>query len=241
MILFIAIILCLLFIYALIKFSGSELNKETKIACVITLFISSVSIIFSYTNMASIKDEVSLIGVIATIMSIPIAVLLGWNIYTVIDIKKIKDDYDNLKVLIEKQNKDDIDKYKKGLSVENEKLKDEINSMKEDIKSMDIFGDNKGKCAEYRLKKNASYPWNINAIRERIVEIYLLLGIPTSTFLFQLNGFDSIIVFNGGISKEKSEAISEMLKKEYHISDIIVRFGPFENLTDIPVINKLNN
>lgn len=80
-----AVILALLSI-SLIGIWNSNLSRGVKSAFTLISIISASSFVCAYYRCAFfINDEVSFLGVIIAIVSIPIAVLMGWNIYTVID------------------------------------------------------------------------------------------------------------------------------------------------------------
>ena len=187
-----------------------------------------------FENISFGDASVTALGVIT-------AILLGWNIYSVIDVKSVKNDYEKFKNDLEQKNKENLEKYKNELSEENKFLKEAITDMQKQIKSMDIFGENEGLCAVYRFKKKGISGETIKEIRERIVDVYLIMGIPTSTFLFDVRGVFSIVVLNGGISNEKADRITKTLSVEFGISEMTVKFGTFEELTGIPVISKRNN
>lgn len=87
-ILIIAIVL-LFSTISLVGFWTSKLNKFIKLS--LTLMLAVVILCFFFIYSASpftIEDETAFIGTIATIVSIPVAILMGWNIYTVIDFKE---------------------------------------------------------------------------------------------------------------------------------------------------------
>ena len=75
----------------------SDDSKGVKIACTLNLAISMASFICAYyRNPFEFRDGVGMVGTIATIISIPVAVLIGWNIYTLIDIHKIRKEFNVL-------------------------------------------------------------------------------------------------------------------------------------------------
>lgn len=83
-----AVILALLSI-SLIGIWNSNLSRGVKSAFTLISIISASSFVCAYYRCAFfINDEVSFLGVIIAIVSIPIAVLMGWNIHTVIDFNK---------------------------------------------------------------------------------------------------------------------------------------------------------
>ena len=82
------------------------------------LFIVGICFFTSFRNEPfKIDDEAAFIGVIAAIVAIPVAILIGWNIYTVIDTKnEIKKMYD-LENRIDGKIKDAVSQAK--LEIEN--------------------------------------------------------------------------------------------------------------------------
>lgn len=64
--------------------SDSVLGAKWSITCMLIIVVACF-----YTSFRSepfkIDDEVAFIGVIAAIVAVPVTVLLGWNIYTVVD------------------------------------------------------------------------------------------------------------------------------------------------------------
>lgn len=98
-------------------------QRNTKIICSISIILSIIAILCSIRIYPfEISDIAAFIGVIAGVIAIPTAVVVGWNIYTVIDIKNIKNTFD------EENNKRD-GKIKEI----NTKLDKDIQSVKDDI------------------------------------------------------------------------------------------------------------
>ena len=65
-------------------------SNGVRISCTLNLIISVSAFICAYfRNPFCFKDGVGIVGVIATIISIPVAILIGWNIYTLIDLKEL--------------------------------------------------------------------------------------------------------------------------------------------------------
>ena len=74
---------------SLIGFWTSKLNKFIKLSLTLMLLVIVLCFFFIYSvSPFTIEDETAFIGTIATIVSIPVAILMGWNIYTVIDFKE---------------------------------------------------------------------------------------------------------------------------------------------------------
>lgn len=84
---------------SLIYLWNSNVEKKVKCACCFTLIISVVSFFCSYFRSPfEIKDEIEFIGIIIAIIAIPVSILIGWNIFSIIDIKKIRDELLTTKV-----------------------------------------------------------------------------------------------------------------------------------------------
>lgn len=64
----------------------SDDSKGLKISCTITIIIAIGAFLCAYVrNPFCFNGDEGMIGTIATIVSTPVAVLIGWNIYTLID------------------------------------------------------------------------------------------------------------------------------------------------------------
>lgn len=80
---------------SLIGFWTSKLNKFIKLSLTLMLLVIVLCFFFIYSvSPFTIEDETAFIGTIATIVSIPVAILMGWNIYTVIDFKESQKKFD---------------------------------------------------------------------------------------------------------------------------------------------------
>lgn len=74
---------------SLVGFWTSKLNKFIKLSLTLMLAVVILCFFFIYRiSPFTIGDETAFIGTISTIVSIPVAILMGWNIYTVIDFKE---------------------------------------------------------------------------------------------------------------------------------------------------------
>lgn len=104
--------------------SDSVLGAKWSITCMLIIVVACF-----YTSFRSepfkIDDEVAFIGVIAAIVAVPVTVLLGWNIYTVVDFNRKTEK-------MEKKVKKEIQEIKN----ENKKLKDDYLSIKKDLEHM---------------------------------------------------------------------------------------------------------
>lgn len=150
------------------------------------------------------------------------AILLGWNIYSVIDVKSVKRDYEKFKNDLEQENKRLLEEYKKELNEENKSLKETINSMQEKIKELDIFGCNKGKCSVFTINSKISEE-EINCIINRITSYYNEIGINAELFMkSRNNGKLSLTFKNGGISQLYSNRIKEQLKDEFGLYELTI-------------------
>lgn len=93
------ILVLILTTVSLIYLWNSNVEKKVKCACCFTLVISVVSFFCSYFRSPfEIKDEIEFIGIIIVIIAIPVSILIGWNIFSIIDIKKIRDELLTTKV-----------------------------------------------------------------------------------------------------------------------------------------------
>lgn len=74
---------------SLVGFWTSKLNKFIKLSLTLMLAVVILCFFFIYrVSPFTIDDETAFIGTISTIVSIPVAILMGWNIYAVIDFKE---------------------------------------------------------------------------------------------------------------------------------------------------------
>lgn len=91
-----------------------DVGKSVKFSITLSLVIAIFSFLSVVFQVSYVLDNVGIITIITSIISIPTAVVVGWNIYSVIDIKSIKQDYkkskeetvneiDKLKALIKEQ------------------------------------------------------------------------------------------------------------------------------------------
>ena len=82
----------LIVMLATISLIGAWLSNDSKgikIACTITIIIAIAAFLCAYMrNPFCFNGDEGMIGTIATIVSIPVTVLLGWNIYTVVDFNR---------------------------------------------------------------------------------------------------------------------------------------------------------
>ncbi len=62
--------------------------KKNKV-CLISVLIAGISLCISLIRAEPF--EIELVGVLATILSMLVTVLIGWNIYTVVNVKSIED------------------------------------------------------------------------------------------------------------------------------------------------------
>lgn len=150
------------------------------------------------------------------------AMLLGWNIYSVIDVKSVKKDYEKFKNDLEQKNNEYLEKYKNELSKENKSLKKAIISMQEQIKEIDVFGGNKGKCSVFTINSKTCEE-EVNCIVNRIVSYYNEIGINAELFMkSKNNGKLSLTFKNGGISPLYSNRIKEQLKDEFNLDELTI-------------------
>lgn len=168
------------------------------------------------------------------------AILLGWNIYSVIDIKSIKKDYDKFKDELVQKNKEIFEEYKNELNEENKSLEEAINAMQKQIKSMDVFGENEGKAAKFEFDSIENEKQSQN-ILNRIQTYYKDLGVATREMGGIKVGYSTLIVINGGISDKKKDALIELLKREFNLNDLKITFARLGDLLGIPTMSKNNN
>ena len=194
-------------VISLIEAWISNDSKGMKISCTITIVISIAAFLCAYLRSPFyLSDGVSVISTIATIVSIPVAVLLGWNIYTVIDIKKIKDDYERAKL-----------KYENAFSEHKEKINDRVDKLEDMISTLDIYGGNKGKCAVFRV--GAVYnKEEAEKIVNKIHSFYENLVVNVKHVMIEKNNDSYSLVFeNGGISQLYLDRLKERLKNEFNL------------------------
>lgn len=104
----------------------SDDSKGLKISCTITIIIAIGAFLCAYVrNPFCFNGDEGMIGTIATIVSIPAAVLIGWNIYTIVDFNKKTEK-------MEEKAKKEIEEIK----IENKKLKNDCQSLKKDLEYM---------------------------------------------------------------------------------------------------------
>ncbi|WP_415958309.1 hypothetical protein [Paraprevotella xylaniphila] len=102
-------------ILASISLTGAWLSDDSKglkISCTITIIIAIGAFLCAYVrNPFCFNGDEGMIGTIATIVSIPVAVLLGWNIYTVVDFNRKTEKLENK-----------VEKEIQGIKDENKRL-----------------------------------------------------------------------------------------------------------------------
>lgn len=104
--------------------SDSVLGAKWSITCMLIIVVACF-----YTSFRSepfkIDDEVAFIGVIAAIVAVPVTVLLGWNIYTVVDFnRKVEKAEEKVREKVE------------VIKAENQKLKDDYLELENSLKYM---------------------------------------------------------------------------------------------------------
>lgn len=104
--------------------SDSVLGAKWSITCMLIIVVACF-----YTSFRSepfkIDDEVAFIGVIAAIVAVPVTVLLGWNIYTVVDFnRKVEKAEEKVREEVE------------VIKAENQKLKDDYLELENSLKYM---------------------------------------------------------------------------------------------------------
>lgn len=104
-------------------------QRQTKIICAISIILSVIAILCSIRiSPFKISDIAAFIGVIAGVMALPTAVVVGWNIYSVIDTKGIIKKHEILK----KRTTNEIGRLKtliKEQDAEKEKLRNYVNTV----------------------------------------------------------------------------------------------------------------
>lgn len=105
--------------------SDSVLGAKWSITCMLIIIVVACFYTSFRSEPFKIDDEVAFIGVIAAIVAVPVSVLLGWNIYTVVDF--------NRKVeKAEKKVREEVEVIK----AENQKLKDDYLELENSLKYM---------------------------------------------------------------------------------------------------------
>ena len=119
----------LIVMLATISLIGAWLSNDSKgikIACTITIIIAIAAFLCAYMrNPFCFNGDEGMIGTIATIVSIPVTVLLGWNIYTVVDFnRKVEKAEERVREEVE------------VIKAENQKLKDDYLELENSLKYM---------------------------------------------------------------------------------------------------------
>lgn len=111
-------ILILLIIFILIPATCSivavwndDIGKGAKFSITISLFIAMVSVLCVIFDTSYCLDKIDFVGVISSIISIPTAVVVGWNIYAIIDVKSIRKDFETWKSDAAKDIEKDMEEY----------------------------------------------------------------------------------------------------------------------------------
>lgn len=152
------VVIVLFAIISLIGAWNSDDSKGIKISCTFTIVIAIGAFLCAYIrNPFVFKDGVGILGVIATIMSIPIAVLIGWNIFSALGIQKeIKDMKKSMSEEYDRVNKR-MDAFEKKSDEKIDELKSERGIVK--LSHSDIaIGKGKG-IVYFIIESNTS--WNI--------------------------------------------------------------------------------
>lgn len=85
---------------------GNGVKFSITVSLVIAIF-SLISVVF---QVSYVLDNIGIITIITSIISIPTAVVVGWNIYQIIDIKETKKKIDKWKETFAEQIKSDMQK-----------------------------------------------------------------------------------------------------------------------------------
>lgn len=142
--LWVTIILILISGLCLICAWNKDIPLGERIAFTLLTVSSFISTFSSFrANPFTIDDEVGFIGIIVAIMGIPLAILLGWNIYKILDFNKIKDEQKKFQAdSIKKINEMEVSlnkKIEKGIIESHKSMVLLYNSKSEEMNEDDEF------------------------------------------------------------------------------------------------------
>ena len=176
---------------------GKQLVKISLI-----LSVSSFYIVLGEANNGLKMDNA------ITVLSILVTILIGWNIYTIIDIKGIRKEFEELK----KSCVNDIAELKKMQSI------------------IDVRGGNKDKCAIIDCHPKNSQGFDISSVNTEIEKFYESLGLDVSLVTMQFNSKDNHIFFNGGLNDVYTEYLKTMLTSKFDLDSIDISYKSIEEI-----------
>lgn len=195
------------------------MNSETKMNVANTLIW--VSIITCALAIASIIGMLCIstdspkemqTDIQVDVLAITVTILIGWNIYQLIDVKGIRKEFENLKKSCER----DIDELKKMQSI------------------IDVSGGNKDKCAIIGYKPHKEN----STVNDEIEKFYKSLGLGVSLVTMQFNGKENNVFFNGGLNDVYTEYLKTMLTSKFNLESVDISYKSIEEIGamyEIPV------
>lgn len=188
------------------------------------LVLSGLAFSYSYHVKNSIRFDSGVDGynLLITVLSILVTVLIGWNIYTVIDVKKIKDDYEKAKLGIREECRKELLEYKGKIDGEVTELNKNVIKLEEIISDLDIYGGNKGKWAIFEVGISYNKEESVKIIH-KIHSFYENLGVDVKHIMTEEKDDSYSLVFeNGGISQLYLDRFKERLMNEFKLQKISV-------------------
>lgn len=168
------------------------------------------------------RIEADWMGILVGVLALLVTVLIGWNIYTVIDIKKIKDDYEKTKLSIRKEYRKESLEYKGKIDSEVTELNKNITKLEKMVSDLDIYGGNKGKWAVFEVGILYNKETAVKIIHE-ICSFYENLGVSVKHIMTEeKNDSCSLIFESGGISQLYLNRFKERLMNEFKLQKISV-------------------
>ena len=198
---FIVILFLIAFAFCIAK------KKTTGIKPFILVCTNFIALIFSIAALCMTHPNqlgFDYIGAIVGILALLVTVLIGWNIYQLVDVKGIRKDFEELK----KSCKSDIDKLKKMQSI------------------IDVRGGNKDKCAIICYKSHKEN----STINDEIEKFYKSLGMEVSLVTMRLDGENKYIFFNGGLNDVYTEYLKTMLTSKFDLDSIDISYKSIEEI-----------
>lgn len=194
----------------------------------VVIWVTMVCSLIALCRTFPVSSDFDYMGIITSIFSLLVTVLIGWNIYTIIDVKSIRKDFETWKKGIDKE----INTYKTDCENKIKENKDYADTKYDEIQKrvnmIDFYGNNAGKILNVTFdsttkEKLSTMTSLINSFCEKI---------NVSPTLF-VKANDRLIYLNGGFADKYIDILVNEIKVNCGL-DVSIRFSDLEN-SDIGV------
>lgn len=200
-----------------------DVGNGVKFSITVSLAIAIFSFLSVAFQISYELDKVGIISIIASIISIPTAIAVGWNIYAIIDVKSIRKDFETWKKDIDKE----INTYKVDCEKKLKEHKDYADTKYDEIQKrinlIDFHGNNAGKLLNVTFYSTTKE--KLSTMTSLITSFCKNINVSPSLFI---KANDRLIYLNGGFADKYKDMLVEKIKKECGIV-VNIRFSDLEN------------